>query len=171
MIFLNEEDKKMVLCHQCGFQNEENNTHCVKCNAILKISDKNSETTISFVSLETDTKEELLEEFNNIESTASFVVKKGPNVGEQFSLAKNRIALGREPNSDIFLNDITVSRKHAAVTHEPSGFVITDESSLNGTYVNKKRVGKAILNPNDEVQIGKFILVFLQPKFNINRKD
>lgn len=160
----------MITCHQCGFQNEENSTHCLKCNAGLKISDKNSETTISFASLETNIKEELLEEFKDAE-TASFIVKKGPNVGERFSLAKNRIALGREPESDIFLNDITVSRKHAAVTHEPSGFVITDEGSLNGTYVNKKRVGKTILNPNDEVQIGKFILVFLQPKTNIDRKD
>lgn len=154
----------MITCDKCGFQNEEESAYCSKCSAELKVTDKCSETTASFESLETETKEEILEEFKSDENIASFVVKKGPNVGERFNLTKNKITLGREPESDIFLNDVTVSRKHAVITYEPPRFFITDEGSLNGTYVNRERVGKTILNSNDEIQIGKFILIFLQPK-------
>lgn len=154
----------MITCHQCGFQNEEESAYCLECNAELKVADRCSETTTSFESLTTETKEEIFEEFKSDENIASFVVKKGPNVGERFNLTKNKITLGRESESDIFLNDVTVSRKHAMVAYESSHFFITDEGSLNGTYVNKERVGKTILNSNDEIQIGKFILIFLQPK-------
>jgi pSer/pThr/pTyr-binding forkhead associated (FHA) protein len=92
---------------------------------------------------------------------AVLVVKKGPLVGQRFALTRGTITLGRDPGSDIFLNDITVSRKHAKVDFDPPHFVIRDVGSLNGTYINGKRVEKSTLSQGDELQIGKFKLIFL----------
>ena len=92
--------------------------------------------------------------------TALLVVLRGPNTGARFLLDDDEVMSGRHPESDIFLDDVTVSRKHAVFTRTPGGFVVRDVGSLNGTYVNRELVDEVTLTTGDEVQIGKFRLVF-----------
>ncbi|GAA4405425.1 hypothetical protein GCM10023168_19080 [Fodinibacter luteus] len=92
--------------------------------------------------------------------TALLVVLRGPNTGARFLLDDDEVMSGRHPDSDIFLDDVTVSRKHAIFRRTSEGFVVRDVGSLNGTYVNRELVDEATLRTGDEVQIGKFRLVF-----------
>ncbi|HEV7978138.1 glycogen accumulation regulator GarA [Amycolatopsis sp.] len=92
---------------------------------------------------------------------ALLVVKRGPNAGSRFLLDVDTTSAGRHPDSDIFLDDVTVSRRHAEFRREGGEFVVIDVGSLNGTYVNREPVDQAVLAGGDEVQIGKFRLVFL----------
>jgi hypothetical protein len=92
---------------------------------------------------------------------ALLVVRRGPNAGARFLLDHDVTTSGRHPDSDIFLDDVTVSRRHAEFHRGPSGFTVRDVGSLNGTYVNRERVESATLSNSDEVQIGKFRLVFI----------
>jgi len=92
---------------------------------------------------------------------ALLIVKRGPNAGARFLLDRDVASAGRHPDSDIFLDDITVSRRHAEFRHESGEFRIADAGSLNGTYVNRQPVDTATLTNHDEIQIGKFRLVFL----------
>ena len=92
--------------------------------------------------------------------TALLVVLRGPNTGARFLLDSDEVSSGRHPDSDIFLDDVTVSRKHATFRREGDDFLVRDVGSLNGTYVNRERIDQTILRTGDEVQIGKFRLVF-----------
>jgi pSer/pThr/pTyr-binding forkhead associated (FHA) protein len=92
--------------------------------------------------------------------TALLVVLRGPNAGARFLLDSDEVSTGRHPKSDIFLDDVTVSRKHATFRREGDVFLVRDVGSLNGTYVNRERIDEAALKTRDEVQIGKFRLVF-----------
>jgi pSer/pThr/pTyr-binding forkhead associated (FHA) protein len=92
--------------------------------------------------------------------TALLVVLRGPNAGARFLLDADEVSSGRHPNSDIFLDDVTVSRKHATFRREGDVFLVRDVGSLNGTYVNRERIDETALKTRDEVQIGKFRLVF-----------
>ena len=92
--------------------------------------------------------------------TALLVVLRGPNTGARFLLDDQEVAAGRHPDSDIFLDDVTVSRKHAVFVVQGNGYVVRDSGSLNGTYVNRQRIEEAPLHTGDEVQIGKFRLVY-----------
>ena len=89
------------------------------------------------------------------------VVKRGPNAGSRFTLGDGVTTIGRHPDSDIFLDDVTVSRRHADISNGDGEFTVTDAGSLNGTYLNRERIEKAVLRSGDELQIGKFRLVFL----------
>lgn len=93
--------------------------------------------------------------------SALLVVKRGPNAGSRFLLDQATTSAGRHPDSDIFLDDVTVSRRHAEFRLENGEFQVVDVGSLNGTYVNREPVDSAVLANGDEVQIGKFRLVFL----------
>jgi pSer/pThr/pTyr-binding forkhead associated (FHA) protein len=93
--------------------------------------------------------------------SALLVVKRGPNAGSRFLLDRATTSAGRHPESDIFLDDVTVSRRHAEFRRDVGEFVVVDVGSLNGTYVNREPVDTAVLANGDEVQIGKFRLVFL----------
>jgi pSer/pThr/pTyr-binding forkhead associated (FHA) protein len=93
--------------------------------------------------------------------SALLVVKRGPNAGSRFLLDQATTSAGRHPDSDIFLDDVTVSRRHAEFRLENNEFHVVDVGSLNGTYVNREPVDSAVLANGDEVQIGKFRLVFL----------
>ena len=92
---------------------------------------------------------------------ALLIVKRGPNAGARFLLDRDVTSAGRHTDSDIFLDDITVSRRHAEVRRESGEFRLTDVGSLNGTYINRQPVDSATLANHDEIQIGKFRLVFL----------
>src|SRR6187549_4117636 len=93
--------------------------------------------------------------------TALLAVRRGPNAGARFLLDHDVTTAGRHPDSDIFLDDVTVSRRHAEFRRDAGDFVVVDVGSLNGTYVNREPVDTAVLTNGDEVQIGKFRLVFL----------
>jgi pSer/pThr/pTyr-binding forkhead associated (FHA) protein len=92
---------------------------------------------------------------------ALLVVRRGPNAGARFLLDHDVTTSGRHPDSDIFLDDVTVSRRHAEFHREGGTFTVRDVGSLNGTYVNRERVEAATLSNGDEVQVGKFRLVFI----------
>ena len=92
--------------------------------------------------------------------SALLVVKRGPNAGSRFLLDRDTTSAGRHPDSDIFLDDVTVSRRHAEFRREGGGYSVSDVGSLNGTYVNRDRIDSVGLNDGDEVQIGKYRLVF-----------
>jgi pSer/pThr/pTyr-binding forkhead associated (FHA) protein len=97
--------------------------------------------------------------------SALIVVKRGPNAGSRFLLDQPVTSVGRHPGSDIFLDDVTVSRRHAEFRWENDEFHVVDVGSLNSTYVNREAVDSAVLVNGDEVQIGKFRLTFLnKPK-------
>ena len=118
--------------------------------------------TLQPTEIEDETGEEIYVPLDELtEDQALLVVKRGGNAGSQFLLEKDVTAAGRHPESDIFLDDITVSRRHAEIRRKEGRFHIHDMGSLNGTYVNRERVDSTQLAHGDEVQIGKFKLVFL----------
>jgi pSer/pThr/pTyr-binding forkhead associated (FHA) protein len=157
-----------VFCTQCGQQNPDDAHFCARCGAALAplaggVSD--STTTFALPTLDPapeEVGEQLATTADALPSgSALLVVKRGPNAGSRFLLDADVTTVGRHPDSDIFLDDVTVSRRHADVVREASGFVVRDQGSLNGTYVNRTRVEQATLAGGDEVQIGKYRLVFL----------
>ena len=93
--------------------------------------------------------------------TPVFVVAQGPKAGSRFALDAPVVKIGRHPDSDIFLDDITVSRRHAEISHDGDRFVVRDVGSLNGTYVNRERVEDRELHDGDELQVGKYKLAFV----------
>ena len=94
--------------------------------------------------------------------SALLVVQRGPGAGSRFLLDKDVTTAGRHADSEIFLDDVTVSRRHATFTREAGAFTVADSGSLNGTYVNRDRIDSVVLKDTDEVQIGKYRLVFFQ---------
>lgn len=93
-------------------------------------------------------------------TSALLIMQRGPSAGARFLLDADRTTAGRSPDADIFLDDVTVSRKHVEFVREGDGFVVRDVGSLNGTYVNRSRIDQVALRPGDEVQIGKYRMTF-----------
>ena len=152
-----------MFCTQCGHKNPEGAHFCANCGAALVTTPDDSTTTISLAAqdLEAEVEEEVVAPVEDLrENTAMLVVRRGPNAGSRFLLDKETVTAGRHPDSDLFLDDVTVSRRHAEIIHVAEGYEVRDVGSLNGTYVNRERVDQAILNNGDELQIGKFKLVF-----------
>jgi len=114
-----------------------------------------------FGATDPETSEEVLGFEGPSSGSALLVVKRGPNAGSRFQLDRDKITAGRHPESDIFLDDVTVSRRHAEFRRTADGFEVADIGSLNGTYVNREPIEVSPLTNGDEVQIGKFRLVFL----------
>jgi pSer/pThr/pTyr-binding forkhead associated (FHA) protein len=152
-----------MYCTNCGHKNPDGANFCSSCGAALAES-AGSDTTITFApaELESDLEEEIHISPDELEGgRAVLVVKRGPNAGSKFFLDSDVVKIGRHPDSDIFLDDITVSRRHAEIRRSDTSFGLHDIGSLNGTYVNRERVEEADLRSGDEIQIGKFKLVFL----------
>jgi pSer/pThr/pTyr-binding forkhead associated (FHA) protein len=157
-----------VFCTQCGHQNPEDSKFCARCGAPLTGSSAvpaaDQTSTISMAGIEAA--DEHGDELGDVvveqlpSGSALLVVKRGPNAGSRFLLDKDVTTAGRHPESDIFLDDVTVSRRHAEFHRSAGGFVVRDVGSLNGTYLNRERIDEAPLGGGDEVQIGKFRLVF-----------
>ncbi|MGH2725523.1 MAG: FHA domain-containing protein [Actinomycetota bacterium] len=157
-----------MYCTRCGHGNPDSANFCARCGAPIAVVSDDTTLTLQVGSAdreETDsehTQEELVVPLDELAPDQGvLVVKRGPNAGSSFLLDKDLTAAGRHPASDIFLDDITVSRRHAEVLREGSRFLVKDVGSLNGTYVNRERVDVAELSSGDELQIGKFKLVFL----------
>ena len=150
-----------IYCPECGFQNLESAHYCSRCGALLVTEGEPDETTQTFSAEEVhDERSDLLEELG-IEGPALVVRSGGGRTGEQFPLGKTQTTIGRTPDCDIFLDDVTVSRRHAAVSQTDSAWVLEDLGSLNGTFLNRSRIEKGPLESGDEVQIGKYRLIFL----------
>ena len=148
-----------VYCPECGFQNPESANFCAKCGALL-VREAGGETTMSMPANEAPEELGALDE--TISGPALVVRSGGGRAGETFRPAGDRTLIGRSPECDIFLDDVTVSRKHAELVRDGDTFTISDLGSLNGTFVNKKRIETAELEDDDEVQIGKYRLTFLR---------
>jgi hypothetical protein len=154
-------------CRQCGHQNESGANFCSSCGAALSHDD---ETTISLAELaeRLELDEELGAALAELpEGMGMVVVRRGPNAGSRFVLDQDVTTLGRHPNSDVFLDDITVSRRHAQIRRVTDadgrpGYEVADVGSLNGTYVDHKRIDTQLLHHLADVQIGRYVLVFLQ---------
>jgi hypothetical protein len=150
-----------VICARCGHQNPEDARFCSSCGAPLGAAD--DETTLTLSAVEAATEEDELEHYLDglAPGLGMLVVRHGPNAGSSYRLDAPVTAIGRHPDSDIFLDDITVSRRHVAVERGDDGYTLRDVGSLNGTYVNRERVEERALHSGDEIQIGRYILTFL----------
>jgi len=150
-----------VICPRCNHENPPGANFCSSCGAPLVEGD---EATVQLHAIEEGL--ELEEEWGDLlgeleDGVGLLVVRRGPNEGSRYLLEAEETSAGRHPDSDIFLDDITVSRRHATIGRVDAGYEIRDVGSLNGTYVNHERVDQASIGHGDEIQIGRFILVFL----------
>jgi len=149
-----------VYCPECGLQNPEAANFCSKCGTALVREPAGADTTVAFTPEELDEQSPL--EDLGMEGPALVVRSGGGRAGEHFIPTNERTTIGRSPDCDIFLDDVTVSRKHAVLVRGDDGFAIEDEGSLNGTFVNRRRIDSSPLADGDEVQIGKYRLTFLE---------
>ena len=150
-----------VYCPECGFQNPEASNYCSRCGALLAV-ETGQETTMSFDVDDASEEGESLLAALGITGPALVVRSGGGMAGQTFQPADGRTLVGRSPECDIFLDDVTVSRRHAEIVRDGDTFTIRDLGSLNGTYVNRKRIETVVLENDDEVQVGKYRLTFLQ---------
>jgi len=148
-----------VYCPECGFQNPEAANYCAKCGALLH-SPESVEMTQTFSPEEGA---EVLDALGDIgvQGPALVVRSGGGRSGETFAALDGGTTIGRSPDCPVFLDDVTVSRKHAVVLERDGHWFIEDQGSLNGTFVNRRRVESAELSDGDEIQIGKYRLTFL----------
>jgi hypothetical protein len=161
-----------VYCTGCGEANADTARFCSQCGTPLtrQAGERATETTSMIFTgaepPEADFGDDSVDAADALEAlppeTALLVVRRGPNAGSRFLLDTEVTEVGRRPDSDIFLDDVTVSRRHAEFYRQGGRFAVRDVGSLNGTYVNRQRIEEAALSGGDEVQIGKFRLVFLQ---------
>jgi len=150
-----------VYCPECGFQNQEAANYCTKCGALLVRDESGADTTMSYTPEEGDEESaDILDEIKT-EGPALVVRSGGGRAGEHFLLEQESTTVGRSPDCDIFLDDVTVSRRHALVKRSNDQFLIEDQGSLNGTFLNRRRIESGGLEDGDEVQIGKYKLTFL----------
>ena len=140
----------------------EASNYCSRCGALLA-TDAGAETTMSF-DLEDDGEDSRPPRSRSGFSGPALVVRSGGGMaGQTFQPEEGRTLIGRSPECDVFLDDVTVSRRHAELVRDGRPFTIRDLGSLNGTYVNRQRIESVVLEDDDEVQIGKYRLTFLQP--------
>jgi hypothetical protein len=150
-------------CPECGFANVEGANYCSRCGAFLAQSEPPpGATTATYTVGETGEIEEV-ELGDVVARGAALVIRSGGGrAGESFPLEKDRLTVGRRPDSDIFLDDVTVSRDHAILVRRGQDYFLDDCGSLNGTYVNRRRIESHRLDDGDELQIGKYKLAFLR---------
>lgn len=151
-------------CPECGFVNAEGANYCQKCGAFLgEATGDGGDTTEAY---QVDEAGELhpVELEQVVEEGATLVIRAGGGrAGEVFPLAGDRMTIGRSPDAEVFLDDVTVSRNHALLVRRRDGLYIDDLGSLNGTYVNRHRIESHRLANGDELQVGKYKLSYLHP--------
>ncbi len=150
-----------VHCPECGFTNGEGANYCQRCGAFLgQPEPPPGATTATYRVGETGELEEVpLDDV--VSGGAALVIRTGGGrAGESFSLQGDRLTIGRRPDSDIFLDDVTVSRDHAILVRRAGDYHLDDCGSLNGTYVNRRRIDSHRLTDGDELQIGKYKLAY-----------
>ncbi len=153
-----------VFCNNCGHRNALGSSYCSSCGAVLERA-TSDHTTITFHPVSPVDPNDVAQDAlaGPVESpVAVLVVRQGSKAGSRYAIDSGSTTIGRHPESDIFLDDITVSRRHAEIIHSGEQFEVLDTGSLNGTYVNRQRIDRIALASGDEIQIGKFKLVFVQ---------
>jgi pSer/pThr/pTyr-binding forkhead associated (FHA) protein len=167
----------MPFCNQCGHENSEGSRFCSQCGTLLPGADRpapapgvTDTAMLTPISAEPETERIDTGDQLSLEDEAAvgalpagsalLIVQRGPNAGSRFLLDVDVVTAGRHPDSDIFLDDVTVSRRHAEFRRDPAGVKVRDVGSLNGTYVNRDRIDEVQLSNGDEVQIGKYRLVY-----------
>ncbi|HSJ22226.1 MAG TPA: FHA domain-containing protein [Nocardioidaceae bacterium] len=170
----------MPFCTECGHRNPDDARFCSQCGKRLEqgataVEPRGDETpgeTTATITFGAPAKPEGAEERSALNEadaaavdalpagSALLVVQRGPSAGSRFLLDTDLVGAGRHPESEIFLDDVTVSRRHAEFRRGPSGYRVADVGSLNGTYVNRDRIDEVELQNGDEVQIGKYRLVY-----------
>ena len=168
----------MPFCTECGHQNPDDARFCSQCGRRLETTpavqpagaaESPSETTATITfgaPAKAEHEERALNEADAAAvdalppGSALLVVQRGPSAGSRFLLDQDVVSAGRHPESEIFLDDVTVSRRHAEFRRGPEGYRVADVGSLNGTYVNRDRIDEVQLQGGDEVQIGKYRLVY-----------
>jgi hypothetical protein len=149
-------------CPECGFSNDDGASYCQRCGAFLAQSEPPAGAATATYKLGETGEVEVVELEHVISRGAALVIRAGGGrAGESFSIEGDRISVGRRPESDVFLDDVTVSRDHAVIVHRGSEYYLDDCGSLNGTYVNRHRIDSHRLADGDELQIGKYKLAFL----------
>jgi hypothetical protein len=150
-----------IVCVKCGHLNPTGANFCSSCGSVLRDAADDRTDTMRIDAISDLADEVELDRAQFDAGLGILVVKRGPIAGSRFLLDAPRTTAGRHPDSDIFLDDVTVSRRHAELTRDDSGhYTVRDVGSLNGTYLNRKRVEEAELAEGDELQIGMFKLVF-----------
>ncbi len=153
-------------CNSCGHRNPPQSTFCSACGTVL---DHPGERTIVLSKVDSlqdapgpqDNVQILLSEIRGSDGAHGLLVmRSGERSGERFALTAERLEIGRNPECSVCLDDVTVSRRHAEIRSHDNHSVVTDLGSLNGTYVNQERVEEVVLQNGDELQIGKFRMVF-----------
>jgi len=150
----------IVYCQECGFQNPEAANYCARCGALLQKGEVSVETTQSLSPEEVGELDH--EPVVGLEGPALVVRQGGGRAGESFHPTGERTRIGRSPECEIFLDDVTVSRNHAVLIARAGGYVVEDLGSLNGTFVNRRRIDTAVLQGGDELQIGKYRMTFIE---------
>lgn len=165
----------MPFCTNCGRENPDDARFCSQCGTRMAgasdqpTEESRAETTSTHTFAVPEKTETSSDRLNPVDAAAVdalppghalLVVQRGPGAGNRFLLDTDLVKAGRHPDSEIFLDDVTVSRRHAEFKRETESFSVSDSGSLNGTYVNRDRIDSVDLRDGDEVQIGKYRLVF-----------
>ncbi len=150
-------------CPECGFLNAEGANYCQKCGAYMAPPTEAKDPTTATYRIG-ETGELIPVELDDVVAQgAALVIRSGGGrVGESFPLEGERVSIGRRPDSGVFLDDVTVSRDHSLIVRRGGDWHLDDLGSLNGTYVNRRRIETQRLEDGDELQVGKYKLTFLQ---------
>jgi hypothetical protein len=163
----------MTNCPTCSFENTDDSNFCRRCGSRLLIPVELNETTITYALGEHIGEHQEMQtegsERDALRSASTLLLIRtgGGREGETIGIDGDVLTIGRSPHSDLFLDDVTVSRHHARVLRDEGGFSVEDLNSLNGTYVNRKRIERHRLTDGDELQIGKFKLAFVEQSANL----
>jgi len=149
-------------CTECGFVNNEGANYCQRCGALLAREDASGEVVTATYRIDDETGELVPLEADHLTAHGPALVIRagGGRIGESFAVDGERLGIGRRPDCEVFLDDITVSRDHALMIRRGEHWHLDDCGSLNGTYVNRSRIDSHRLEEGDEVQVGKFKLTF-----------
>jgi len=146
-------------CRHCGHENESGANYCSSCGESI---DEDTTVALDLIEDRRTLEQEIGDVLDDLPAgMGMLVVRRGPNAGSTFVLDDDETTLGRHPDSDIFLDDVTVSRRHARIMRNPDGYELSDAGSLNGTYVDHERVEKTRLRDMNELQVGRFVLTFV----------
>jgi pSer/pThr/pTyr-binding forkhead associated (FHA) protein len=152
-------------CSECGFVNADGANYCQRCGAFIGEAAQSQTEPVTATYRVGETGELIAVSLDDVveQEGAVLVIRSGGGrVGESFALTGERMTIGRRPDADVFLDDVTVSRDHALLVHRADGWHLDDLGSLNGTYVNRERIESRRLTDADELQVGKYKLTFLQ---------
>jgi pSer/pThr/pTyr-binding forkhead associated (FHA) protein len=154
-----------VFCNHCGHRNPPDSSFCSSCGSPLDVKGDRTITLTAVDPLQEapGADDDVVVSMSDVPAgTAVLIVRAGTQAGDRFALTADETRLGRHPESEIMLDDITVSRRHAVIERTAEGYVVADAGSLNGTYVNQERIDRVVLHHGDELQVGKFRLVLFE---------